>query len=73
MRKSFAETFGRSPSILFIDEIDSFPNRATVSAYHAEWDIPVVNVLLAEIDGVQSREGVVLIGACNIRRGSTRP
>jgi cell division protease FtsH len=65
MRKSFADAFGRSPSILFIDEIDSFPNRATVSAYHAEWDIPVMNALLAEIDGVQSREGVVLIGACN--------
>jgi cell division protease FtsH len=65
MRKSFAEAHAKVPSILFIDEIDSFPNRATVSSYYAEWETQVVNALLAEIDGAQNRQGVVLIGACN--------
>jgi cell division protease FtsH len=64
MRKCFAEAKSKAPALLFIDEVDSFPNRGTVQS-HAEWHIQVVNGLLAEIDGVGSREGVVLLAACN--------
>jgi ATP-dependent Zn protease len=65
MRDTFAQAKRHAPSIVFIDELDSFPNRATVSHHNPEWEIQVVNGLLAEIDGVEQREGVILVGACN--------
>ena len=65
MRKTFAEARAKAPCILFIDEVDSFPNRATLTHDHADYVIQVVNALLAEIDGVEGRPGVVLVAACN--------
>ena len=65
MRSTFAEARESAPSVLFIDEVDSFPNRAMLTYSHADYMIQVVNALLAEVDGVDGREGVVLIGACN--------
>jgi cell division protease FtsH len=65
MRDTFGEARRRKPSILFIDEVDSFPNRATLRHAWADWEIQVVNALLAEIDGVEGREGVILVAACN--------
>ena len=65
MRDSFALARSKAPSILFIDEVDSFPNRATVTHHYAEWEMQVVNALLAEVDGVEGREGVILLAACN--------
>ncbi len=64
MRATFAEA-RKGPSILFVDEVDSFPNRATLRHSHADYMIQVVNALLAEIDGVEGREGVVILAACN--------
>ena len=52
-------------AILFIDEVDSFPNRETVTHHYKDYEIQVVNALLAEIDGVEGRNGVVLLAACN--------
>lgn len=65
MRKTFKTARDQAPSILFVDEIDSFPNRGTVTHHYAGWEIQVVNALLAEIDGVEDRDGVVLVAACN--------
>jgi len=65
MRETFAEAKQQAPSILFIDETDSFPNRATLRHAWATWDTQIVNALLAELDGVHGREGVVLVAACN--------
>jgi ATP-dependent Zn protease len=65
MRKTFSDARKSAPCILFIDEIDSFPNRATITHHYVEWETQVVNALLAEIDGTESRDGVVLVGACN--------
>lgn len=65
MQRSFADARSAAPCILFIDEIDSFPSREKLSVDHGDYIRPVVNALLAEIDGVTSREGVVIIGACN--------
>lgn len=65
MRKSFAEAREQAPAILFIDELDSFPNRVKASQEHGAYLRGVVNGLLAELDGAQGREGVVVIGATN--------
>ncbi|MGD0103433.1 MAG: AAA family ATPase [Rhodopila sp.] len=66
MRKTFATASERAPAILFIDEIDSFPNRASVTHAWADWEIQVVNALLQQLDGAEGRDGVVVIGACNL-------
>ena len=65
MRATFAAARKAAPSILFIDEVDSFPDRGAIAHEYAEWHIQVVNALLAEIDGVGGRDGVVLLAACN--------
>jgi cell division protease FtsH len=65
MRQAFEEARNKAPSLLFIDEIDSFPNRATLKHDWAEYEIQIVNALLTEIDGIGGREGVILLGACN--------
>lgn len=65
MKKTFAEARACAPCILFIDEVDSFPDRAKITHHYVEWETQVVNALLAEIDGVESREGVIVLAACN--------
>ncbi|TLU71892.1 AAA family ATPase [Lichenicoccus roseus] len=65
MKNTFNEARAAAPAVLFIDEVDSLPNRGTVTHHYAEWEIQVVNALLAEIDGVEGREGVILLAACN--------
>ena len=65
MRRTFSDAKKKVPSFIFIDELDSFPNRATLRHAHAQWDIQIVNALLAELDGIEGREGVVVIAACN--------
>ena len=67
MRASFAEAQRDAPSILFIDEIDSFPDRASMPAgsESKDWHVQIVNALLEEIDGNEGRPGVLLLGACN--------
>jgi cell division protease FtsH len=65
MRGSFADAKARVPSILFIDEIDSFPDRRTLKHAQADYSVQVVNGLLAEMDGADTRTGVVVVAACN--------
>jgi len=65
MRKSFEKAALQAPCVLFIDEIDSFPDRDRVPEWGAVWERQVVNGLLELIDGVGSAEGIIVIGACN--------
>lgn len=65
MRTTFSDAREAAPAVLFIDEVDSFPDRASLRHDHADYMIQVVNALLAEVDGAEGREGVVLVAACN--------
>ncbi|MGM4903323.1 ATP-binding protein [Tardiphaga sp. 866_E4_N2_1] len=65
MRQDFQDARARSPCVLFIDEIDSFPDRASLTHSHKDYQIEVVNSLLELVDGIAGRDGVVLIGASN--------
>jgi len=65
MRQCFADARAAGRAVVFLDEIDSFPNRAELKHDWKDWEIQVVNALLAEIDGADGRAGVVLLAACN--------
>lgn len=65
MREAFDEARRKAPCILFIDEIDAFGSRLTARGDFARYQIEVINGLLECIDGVEGREGVVVVGACN--------
>ncbi|MEF8848570.1 MAG: CDC48 family AAA ATPase [Candidatus Thermoplasmatota archaeon] len=66
--KAIRELFHRArqvaPTIVFLDELDSIaPRRGTHSGSHVTES--VVNQLLTSIDGLESMDGVVVIGATN--------
>jgi cell division protease FtsH len=65
MRKDFDIAKASAPSLLFIDELDSFGDRSTFDHRHRDYSIQVVNALLEQLDGIEGRDGVVVIGACN--------
>jgi AAA+ superfamily predicted ATPase len=65
MRRSFASARADAPSILFIDELDSFGCRETLRSENRDYGIQVINGLLEELDGVVDREGVVVVAAAN--------
>ena len=64
IRKAFSEALLQSPSILFIDEIDTIPARGT-GKWNDDWWTSITNALLECLDGFERREGVVVIAACN--------
>lgn len=69
MRAAFHEAENKRPSILFIDEFDSFGDRSTnVDWEHADYKRQVINALLELLDPADGREGVVVIGATNSLR-----
>ncbi len=65
MRATFDEARRRSPCVLLIDEVDSFPSRTSVKHEHRDYVVTMVNGFLEQLDGISGREGVVIIGACN--------
>lgn len=65
MRATFAEARRYAPSILFIDEVDSFSNRENQVGHNASYFTDVVNALLAEIQGFDEQQPVFVIGATN--------
>lgn len=65
MRASFTVARAQVPCLLFIDELDSFPVRGQQGQNHESYVRQVVNALLAELDGPDGREGVVVVAACN--------
>ncbi len=65
MRKAFSEAAKQAPSILLIDEFDGFSSRDDRIGGNDSYHRQVVNALLELLDGAQTHEGVVVIGATN--------
>ena len=66
MRRAFGDAMADAPSILFIDEIDSFGDRESFEGQNEQYSREVINALLECLDGVDGREGVVVVGATNL-------
>lgn len=65
MRNSFSDAIRLAPSILFIDEVDGLGDRTRFSGDSGDYNFKVVSGLLEALDGVEDRQGVVVVGACN--------
>ncbi len=65
MRAAFTKAMASSPSILFIDELDSFGDRMRAEDHNSAWTDMIVAGLLEALDGYHGREGVVVIAATN--------
>jgi len=64
IRKVFEKARQASPTIIFFDEIDSIASRRGSDAGTKVYD-EMVNTILAEIDGLQQLNDVVVIAATN--------
>lgn len=77
MRAAFAQAMKQSPSILFVDEFDSFGDREGDDDHARDYRRQVINGMLECLDPVEGREGVVVVGATNnpsvIDRALLRP
>lgn len=69
LRSVFHRARLAAPCIVFLDELDSVRGRSdsvvSVRAGHDEWWTAITNALLEELDGVNTRPGIVFIGASN--------
>jgi transitional endoplasmic reticulum ATPase len=64
VRELFKKAKQVAPTIVFLDELDAIaPRRGAYSGSHVTES--VVNQILTSIDGLESMEGVVIIGATN--------
>lgn len=66
LRAIFEEAQSRSPSIIFIDEIDAIAPKREEMGGEKQVERRVVAQMLALMDGLNSRGQVVVIGATNI-------
>ena len=66
VRDLFAQAERRAPSIVFIDELDALGKQRVVNPMgsHEERE-QTLNQLLAEMDGFDSRKGVIILAATN--------
>lgn len=64
MRKAFAEAKKNAPSILFVDEVDTYGSRNSRDHNEAYWTAAITG-FLELLDGFHAREGVVVVAACN--------
>ena len=63
VKRLFERARANRPSIVFIDEIDAIGGSRAAQAHGAEQRL--LTQLLAEIDGLESQPGVLVIGATN--------
>lgn len=63
MRELFKTARENSPSIVFIDEIDSIAGKRHTLTPHGN---ETINQILTELDGFKKSENVIVIGATNL-------
>jgi AAA+ superfamily predicted ATPase len=66
MRAAFDEARNAAPCVLFVDEIDSFGDRESLDEKNEQYCREVINAFLECLDGIEGREGVVVVGASNM-------
>lgn len=64
LTQAFDDALKVTPSLLFIDELDSLPDRLTLSTRNRDWWTTIVNHFLKLLD--DRREGVAVLGATNL-------
>jgi hypothetical protein len=62
--RAFAEARAKAPSLLFIDELDAFPDRKTLDGRSRAWWSTVCNHFLKLLD--DSRDRVAILAATNL-------
>lgn len=65
MRSTFDEARRKAPAVLFVDELDAIGSRENARGDNASYHRQVINCFLELVDGSESREGVVVVGATN--------
>lgn len=65
--KAFIDrAIANEPAIAFLDELDALPDRAALDARGRDWWVPVITLVLTEIDRLRlSGKRVLLLGATN--------
>jgi cell division protease FtsH len=65
IKDTFAQARASAPCILFIDELDTIQSRGRQQNQHSDWWSAIITALLGEMDGITTREGVVIVAASN--------
>lgn len=65
MSSTFERAKELQPAIVFLDELDSIGDRTKFSGDHVGYQTQVVNSLLEHIDGIDGRQGIVVVAATN--------
>lgn len=65
VRKLFAEARKKAPCIIFIDEFDALGSKRTVNTGDSE-KRQTINAILSEMDGFNSSDNILVIGATNM-------
>lgn len=65
MRRVFEFAAEHAPCVLAIDELDSIPSRDILKTERGVPSSMVVNALLERLDGLNTKEGIVVVATCN--------
>lgn len=65
MRDDFEEAKRNAPSVLLIDEIDSFADRETNKSDNENYNRAALNGLLEQLAGAEQTDGVLVVGTTN--------
>ena len=65
------EAKSKAPCVIFIDELDSVGGKRVQSPNHP-YARQTINKLLAEMDGFEKNEGVIVLGATNFPKALDR-
>lgn len=65
IKATFALARQHAPCVVAIDELDSLPSRSILKTEKGIGTHMIVNALLAELDGLHARTGIVIVATCN--------